>query len=253
MVPTAFKQNGILIPTIKIEWKGEAKGYADDLLAQAEATGTAEEQSDVDEAVEWLQSKLATGPRLRSELIKEGSNDGFKKWTLDRARKKALVRHRRSGEFHAGTEWYIETPESGNLHWSHHSSHPPIPAMDATSGEWGKSTHSSHLPKHATSGGNQRLRGNGQSLGKLADGGNPLHSSHSASNATSGGNRPDLDTFSSDITDMIRRSVMLINDEREKNKYTTESFLAEFSESDLANLDSKMIGVVQHRIRFGRS
>ena len=73
-------------------WTGKSDLTENDLLSPS---GGADRQSEVDRAVEYLKSELASGRRLQHEIVEMGM---FPEWTLQRAARKVSVRRSRDGE-----------------------------------------------------------------------------------------------------------------------------------------------------------
>ncbi len=71
--------------TVGVEWRGEDRATADELL------GTAEERSALAEAQDWLRETLGDGPQPRAVLFKQARSDGIAERTLHRAGKRLGV------------------------------------------------------------------------------------------------------------------------------------------------------------------
>jgi AAA domain-containing protein/CHC2-type zinc finger protein len=76
----------------KLEWLGESKLSAEDLLSPDAAT---EDRSDIDEAEEFIREQLKNGPKRLRDLK---SASGIPEWTLSRAARKVGIERSREGE-----------------------------------------------------------------------------------------------------------------------------------------------------------
>jgi len=100
--------------SIRVEWSGESTHSAAALLAVPEE---GESRNTVEEAGEFLESILEDGPVSAAEAQRKAKSAGFKKRTVDRAKKLIGVKARRSG-FGKGSEWMWELTPKNADEWS---------------------------------------------------------------------------------------------------------------------------------------
>jgi hypothetical protein len=86
-------------------WRGESSVTAEALLAPR---GGHKEQSDLSEAIAFLEQALADGPRKAKELLREASDAGISPTTLKRAKKARGAGARRRQEGFGGKRGYWE-------------------------------------------------------------------------------------------------------------------------------------------------
>jgi hypothetical protein len=87
-------------------WEETLKGSARDLLAEAEATGDPEEQSELDEAVDWLRALLANGPAGSKEIRSDAKQAGIAWRTIERAKTRLGVKASKAS-FSGGWRWSL--------------------------------------------------------------------------------------------------------------------------------------------------
>lgn len=90
----------------RIEWGGESTLSADTLTA---TRGDAEEHEARKDAKEFLRALLHNGPRLKSEVVREGEKECISTRTLERAARELGIRPSRAG-FGASATWSLPTP-----------------------------------------------------------------------------------------------------------------------------------------------
>jgi archaellum biogenesis ATPase FlaH len=73
------------ISTVRVTWRGPTTYTAADLLAEP---APPEEQSKLDEAIEWLRAELSGGPQLMTDVSKAARQAGIKVNYLQRARRR---------------------------------------------------------------------------------------------------------------------------------------------------------------------
>jgi hypothetical protein len=88
-----------------IEWHGESTLTADDLVRDPSSSG---EPGALDEAIDWLLDALADGPKPKRELLRLAKAAGITEQTLERAKQKAGVQHRRE-DFGGSYLWFLPT------------------------------------------------------------------------------------------------------------------------------------------------
>jgi hypothetical protein len=97
----------------KIDWRGESQLSADELLESI--TLDMDTKASIIEAVDFLQAMLASGPRLKQELVKEAKTIGISKATLNRAASRLGITSRQTlstgGKFQ-GSEWSLNNEQT---------------------------------------------------------------------------------------------------------------------------------------------
>ena len=96
----------------RLAWEGEAARSVEDIMR--DASGSPDDRSDRDDAVEWLLGWLADrgGEAPFADVVKAAGADGIAERTLKRARSKAGVTSKRQG-FGSGAVWSLG-PQSGH-------------------------------------------------------------------------------------------------------------------------------------------
>jgi AAA domain len=93
-------------------WGGASDVTADELrLYEPETPNSEDEQSSIDEALEFLESQLTEGAMPGKDMFKQARQSGISQATLKRAKKELGVRSRRSSKGNEGDGtwlWYLE-------------------------------------------------------------------------------------------------------------------------------------------------
>jgi hypothetical protein len=94
----AAKQTGLAFRIVDgaVRWESAPVHMMADQLPAAEADSPSR-RKEVERAVEFLRGQLASGPMPVVDLFQRGAEAGFSKSTLQRARDKAEVSHKRQG------------------------------------------------------------------------------------------------------------------------------------------------------------
>jgi hypothetical protein len=93
----------------RVEWLGPSQLMADDLLKGRDGRRDDYAQR---EAIDFLRTELASGPRRSAELLKEAAKAGITQSTLKRAKSKLDLHAYRSRNPSGTTEaWYVHLPE----------------------------------------------------------------------------------------------------------------------------------------------
>jgi putative DNA primase/helicase len=85
------------VAAVRARWGEVLKGSARDLLAEAEATGDAEEQSELDEAVGWLSALLENGPVDSKQIRSDAKQAGIAWRTVERGKTRLGVKLSKAG------------------------------------------------------------------------------------------------------------------------------------------------------------
>lgn len=102
---TIYRNEDEAIETSRIRWLGESAHSADALI---QASRDHEARGELEEAIDWLKAQLADGPKEKKPLVRQALAAGIATRTLERAKEKLSVVHKRKGFGEAMTvEWSI--------------------------------------------------------------------------------------------------------------------------------------------------
>ena len=96
------KHPGVI--TSWVAWGEAMEGSARELLAKADVQDDPGQKSALEEAVEFLREELADGPKLAKRLLKDGSDVGHAKRTLERAKAQLGIQSKKHRD---GWQWVL--------------------------------------------------------------------------------------------------------------------------------------------------
>ena len=136
LAPTGRSMRYSIGGDLGFTWDGASDVTADELrLYEPDSPNSEDEQSTLDEALEFLESQLTEGAMSAKDVIKQARQSGISQATLRRAKKESDVKSRRASKGNGGDGtwlWYLEGYEhlanslidSSDEHLAKHAENP---------------------------------------------------------------------------------------------------------------------------------
>ncbi len=99
-----------------MQWLEALDGTARDLLADAEADATGDDEGGARDCADWLRDFLANGPVSAKEVRRNGDEAGYHWRTLQRSMRKAGADSRRGG-FGKPADWFLTASRATAPRW----------------------------------------------------------------------------------------------------------------------------------------